>query len=80
MTGQPLKNELLLQQLNNKFDKLQVIYHIIINVCKLEKIEREMEKSEVMTTGFGLQGKALSIVTARQNPTKAIELVALTVQ
>ena len=35
--------------MNNQLDKLQVIDHIIVNACKLRKIEWEMEKSEVMT-------------------------------
>ena len=40
-----------------------------------------MEKSEVMTAKvLDYNGKALSIVTARQSPTKAIELVPLTVR
>jgi len=37
------KLNVLLQQLNNKFDKLQDIDRNIITVCKLEEIEHEME-------------------------------------
>ena len=63
------KLNVLLQQLNNKFDKLQDIDRDIITVCKLEEIEREMEESEIMTEKV-LDYKrkveeALSVVTSR---------------
>ena len=67
------KLNVLLQQLNNKFDKLQDIDHDIITVCKLKEIEREMEESEIMTAKV-LDYKrkveeALSVVMSRRSHT-----------
>ena len=56
------KLSVLLQQLNNKFDKLQVIDHDIMNVCKLKEIERELEESEVTTA------KVLDYKTGQRSP------------
>jgi len=59
----------LLEQLNNKFDKLRNIGRDIITVHKFKEIEREIEESEIMTAKV-LDYKrkveeALSIVTSR---------------
>jgi len=70
------KLNVLLQQLNNKFDKLQEMDRDIITLCKLEEIKREMEESEIMTAKV-LDYKrkveeALSVVTFRRNLTTSV--------
>ena len=76
------KLSVLLQQLNNKFDKLQVIDHEIMNVCKFEEIKREIEESEV-TTAQVLDYKrkveeALSLITSIRSLKMAVEPAQLT--